>query len=155
MLIERTSKLWKYLDPEMKGLISDGEALLYDVKLHNLQISDYSYLVFPFSKAYEGFLKKLFLNLGLINKAQFYGDEIRIGRILNPVFKHEKASIFQRMSRHSGGSYLTEKLWFVWKNGRNLVFHYYPHNFRRLSLNEAETLVKDIVSAMQEAVSLV
>lgn len=139
----------------MKGLISDGEALLFDVKLHNLQISDYSYLVFPFSKAYEGFLKKLFLNLGLINKAQFYGDEIRIGRILNPVFKHEKESIFHGMSQNSGSSYLTEKLWFVWKNGRNLVFHYYPHNFRKLSLNEAETLVKDIVLVMGEAINLV
>ena len=81
MLIDKNSKLWNYLDEHIKGLLEDGEALLDDVKTHEKNISDYSYLVFPFSKAYEGFLKKLFLDLKLIDKGQFereFGNSIYV-----------------------------------------------------------------------------
>ena len=155
MLIDKNSKLWNYLDEHIKGLLEDGEALLDDVKTHEKNISDYSYLVFPFSKAYEGFLKKLFLDLKLIDKGQFFGDEIRIGKVLNPSFKHERESVYARIPRRIPGRDLSEHLWTVLKNARNLVFHYYPHNFRKLSLREAENLVNDIVEVMHEAVELV
>ncbi len=151
MLIDRTSRLWIYLDNDLKGLVLDGEELLEDVKRHEKTISDYSYLVFPFSKAYEGFLKRLFLDLKLIDKADFYGDSIRIGRILNPSFKHEKASVYNALHKHLPDRDLSEHLWTVWRNGRNLVFHYYPHNFRKLTYREAENLVGDIIGAMEFA----
>lgn len=155
MLIERNSKLWGYLGENLQGLVSDGEILLDDVANHNNEISDYSYLVFPFSKAYEGFLKKLFLDLKLIDKNEFYGDEVRIGRILNPSFKNEDRNVYSRIPRHIPDRDLSDYLWTVWKNGRNLVFHYYPHNFRKLSFRDAQLLIGDVVDAMSEAVNLV
>lgn len=155
MLIERDSKLWNYLDNDMRGLVVDGEELLTDVEKHEKTISDYSYLVFPFAKTYEGFLKKLFLDLKLIRKDEFYGDDIRIGRILNPTFKHENHSVYSRIPRSIPEKDLSEHLWVVWKNGRNLVFHYYPRNFRKLSYREALGLVDDIIEVMKEAMEVV
>ncbi len=155
MLINRTSKLWEYLGENLQGLVSDGEILLADVSEHNNKISDYSYLVFPFSKAYEGFLKKLFLDLHLIDKNEFFGDDVRIGRILNPTFSHENKNVYARIPRHIPDRDLSEFLWAVWKNGRNLVFHYYPHNFRKLTFRDAQLLVGDIIQAMEEAHQLI
>ena len=153
MLVSRDSKLWGYIEEHIKDLIADGEALLKDAEIHEKSISDYSYLVFPFSKAYEGFLKKLFLDLHLIDKAQFFGDEIRIGKILNPSFKHHEHSVYGRVGTIKDRE-VSEHLWTVWRNARNLVFHYYPHNFRKLSFRESENLINDIVEAMTEAVEL-
>ena len=61
MLLERTSRLWEYLTPEMRDLVVEGERLLESCQLQgDVQIKDFSYLVFPWGKLYEGFLKKYF-----------------------------------------------------------------------------------------------
>ena len=156
ILIDRESRLWKYLADEIKGLITDGEILLSDVDHYKATISDFSYLVFPFSKAYEGFLKKLFLDLEMIREDEYYSGDIRIGRILNPRFTHEKNSVYKKLLVHSeGGEVLVEELWNVWRKGRNRVFHYFPHNFRKLSYAEALEIIKEELSVMEAVVSLI
>lgn len=156
-VIDRKSPLWDYLPEEIKGLIVDGEALVDQAKNQQEMISDFSYLVFPFSKAYEGFLKRFFLDLDLINEDEYYSDDIRIGRILNPHFMKSEGNIFDKIcddenTKIKEGREVAEKLWAIWKRGRNLVFHYFPHNFRRLSYEEAVEIVKDLVDAMETAV---
>jgi len=150
-LVARNSVLWEYLTPEQQGLIQDGELLLTQAHKMPRGVSDFSYLVFPFSKAYEGFLKKLFLDMGLMRPEDYYGEDIRIGRILNPHFMKENGSVYNRVCRRgneNGENLVAEKLWSTWKKGRNLVFHYFPHNFRRLAFDEAKRLIEDIVEAM-------
>lgn len=154
-IIDRNSFLWSYLLPEIRDLIEDGEYLFDFVEKNKdaVGIADYSFLVFPFSKAYEGFLKKLFLDLKLIKHDEYYGDDIRIGRILNPIYQKELGNTFALICSHSPAHRnIAEKLWDVWKHGRNLVFHFFPHNFRRLSFDEALELIRDIVGAMELAV---
>jgi len=153
--VDRKSKLWKYLPDEIRGLLIDGEKLL--VECHSLsgQISDYSYLVFPFAKAYEGFLKQLFLDLGLIHEEDFYSDDIRIGRILNPVFIDKPESVYYKLRKYSKeGEEAAERLWKVWTHGRNQLFHYYPHNFRRLSNQEAAKIIEEMLGAMSAAIEI-
>jgi hypothetical protein len=154
-MIDRESFLWSYLQPELKELLNDGELLVLKAKetaLHS-QINDFSFLVFPFAKAYEGFLKKLFLDLGMINYDEYYGDDIRIGRLLNPHYRHENQNLFQKLCNHKPeGTHLSKRLWETWKNGRNLIFHYFPHNFKRLDYQHAVYQIDQIVSAMGAAV---
>jgi len=146
--------LFSYLQEEIKGLVNDGQILLSHAREHEGEITDFSYLVFPFSKAYEGFLKKFFLDLGLIREDEYYSDEIRIGRILNPGYLEEHKSIYKFLCRHEkGGEVFTNKLWEVWRKGRNQVFHYFPHNFRRLSYVEAKEIIDGILEVMCESVS--
>lgn len=154
--INRKSALWLYLDPELKGLIYDGELLIQHADNLPQKISDYSFLVFPFSKAYEGFLKRLFLDLDLIKEDEYYGEDIRIGRVLNPHYVHEHQNVFNKLCSATGerGTEMAEKLWKMWKEGRNLVFHYFPHNFRRLSFEEATEIIDELLVAMESAVSV-
>ncbi|MFZ5424229.1 MAG: hypothetical protein ACOZAO_00340 [Patescibacteria group bacterium] len=150
-VVDKKSHLWQYLAEDQRELILDGEQLLTDV-VHFKSVSDYSFLVFPFSKAYEGFLKQLFLDLDLIKEDEYYGDSIRIGRILNPMFMKEHTSIYQKLCLHDkGGADVTDKLWQVWKKGRNQVFHYFPHNYRKLSFDEALGIIKEEIEVMTVA----
>jgi len=155
VLIERNRPLWKYLPDEIQGLIADGETLVNFVlsndKSH--EISDLSFMVFPFAKAYEGFLKKLFLDIGMIQPDEYYGDDIRIGRILNPSYLAEKGNVFAKFCEGTPDKkVLSQKLWDAWKQGRNSVFHYFPHNFKKLDFDEAMDLIRGFVDAMETAV---
>ncbi len=153
-MIKEESALWKYLSNEMRQLAVDGRLLIEDRKLHgDVQLSDYSYLVFPFAKLYEGFLKYLFRDLGIIEERDFRSDHFRIGKVLSP-------NLAQRLGRRSAwrqiekrfGVELANRLWQTWKQGRNLLFHYFPHNYRALTQSQAEALVRSIIETMEEAV---
>ncbi len=157
-LVPRDSVLWSYLESDLQGLISDGEHLIDLVREEDKRTSDFSYLVFPVSKAYEGFLKRLFLDTGVITEKDYYGDDVRIGRILSPRYRHAHPEIFNRIclredvAEDAHGSDLADRLWEVWHEGRNLVFHYFPHNFRRLNHDEALHIILMVISQMHEAV---
>jgi hypothetical protein len=154
--ISKESFLWTYLQPEIRELLNDGEHLMKAVERDGLvtKLADFSFLVFPFSKAYEGFLKKLFLDVKLIKYEDYYSDDIRIGRVLNPNYEHEAQNVFSKLTNNLvDGREVSEKLWDVWKNGRNLVFHYFPHNYKRLSYTEAQDLIIQIIEAMEAAVN--
>lgn len=153
--IDKNTFLWNYLSDELKGLLSDGEILCRNADAYKKEISDFSYLVFPFSKAYEGFLKKLFLDLNLMREDEYYGDDIRIGRVLNPHYINEHTNRYKNICLRPGTNQdISLRLWEVWRKGRNQVFHYFPHNFRRLSYAEANEIIRDILDVMNEAVSV-
>jgi hypothetical protein len=154
-LIDRDSDLWNYLTPELRGLIEDGERLFKhtDEAKERVAVSDFSFLVFPFAKAYEGFMKKLFLDTDVITHEDYYGDEIRIGRLLNPSYIAEHRGRYKGLRDHSVEKKdFARELWNMWKEGRNLVFHYFPHNFRKLSYEDALEIVMGFVGVMEEAV---
>lgn len=154
-IVERNSKLWKYLNDEIRDLIIVGEHLFIECHALADEVEDYSYLVFPFAKGYEGFLKHFFLDLGLIKEEEFYGEIIRIGRVLNPIFKDKDYSVYAKLAKHKeAGEEVSARLWNSWKRGRNQVFHYFPHNFRRLSSEEAHSIIIEMVSAMEDAVEI-
>lgn len=153
--VDKNSIFWKYLSGGQKGLIEEGLYLFNDLKQHpDINITDYSYLVFPFGKAYEGFLKQLFLDLGFIKEFEYNSDHFRIGWALNPhmQYKLRSTSIYAKITDYCGGRELADKLWFVWKRGRNLVFHYFPHNLKALTFSEAETIVSEMLQVMEEAI---
>ena len=46
---------------------------------------------------------------------------------------------------------MADELWSAWKYVRNRVFHYFPHNLRALTLEDAEERISQILKAMQGA----
>ncbi len=144
---------WQFLSSDQQGLIKDGLFLLQEVEARDLSsISDYSFLVAPFAKAYEGFLKDFFLKLGLISKKDYNSDYFRVGKVLNPNLSHRKFSVYSRLEElKEGDGMLAKKLWQAWKNGRNEVFHYFPHNLKKLTLFGARETVEMILSAINQA----
>jgi len=142
-----------YLDDDMQALLRDGEVLVEESA--HAKVSDFSYLVFPFAKLYEGFLKKLFLDTGIIDQRDFHSDHFRIGKVLSPNLTRRLGprSAYGEISARYGKEFAA-RLWHTWKEGRNLVFHYFPHNFRRLSRVTAMEIINTITNTMKEAVEI-
>lgn len=153
-MIQEGSRLWQYLSPGQRILAGDGAFLLADSTLHRDQEpTDYSYLVFPYAKLYEGFLKDLFVDLRIIDEREYLSDHYRIGKALSPNLVRRlgrRSAYGQIEERYSKG--LATRLWHTWKNGRNLVFHYFPHNYRALSLEQATSLITLITDTMNAVV---
>lgn len=154
-MISQDSRVWQFLSPEARALARDGTHLIEDRREHAIPLSDYSYLVFPFAKLFEGFLKDLFLSLSIIDYRQYTSDHFRIGKVLSP-------NLVRRLGPHSAygqlkarfGDEFSASLWNVWKRGRNLVFHYYPHNYQSLDEREAKEVVTQIVDVMNRALEV-
>lgn len=152
----RESNWWKYLDEPMRDLVQQSFDLLERFKSQDLMSNyhDYSFAVFPMAKAYEGFLKKVFLDMGLITRAQYEGDRFRIGKALNPFLpvRYRSGWVYGRLVAACRGEELPDKLWGVWKRARNRIFHYFPNHQEFLELEEAGQLVEEIAEAMTAAV---
>ena len=153
-MIDKHSKLWLFFSPQEQMLYEDGMFLLHDAYVHQDQEpTDYSYVVFPFAKLYEGFLKDYLLQLGIIFQKDYNSDHFRIGKVLSPhlVRRLGSRSAFGQLEQKYGQN-LPQLLWRAWKEGRNLIFHYFPHNFQTLSKKQAESSITLLIHAMEEAV---
>jgi hypothetical protein len=152
-LIFKTSDFWFYLSQNQKDLINEGLYLMNDViKNHAYHFKDYSFLVFPFAKAYEGFLKQLFLDVKFISHLDYISDHLRLGKLLSPnlVNKLKERSLYKKI-KDKAGQELADKIWNAWKIGRNQVFHYYPHNLKALTFSQAENIIDNILLVMEES----
>src|SRR4030067_2679821 len=82
---DQYKEFWDYLSQNQKDLILEGQYLMNDIiKDHAYNFKDYSFLVFPFAKAYEGFLKKLFLDIDFISHLDYISDHLRLGKLMSP-----------------------------------------------------------------------
>jgi len=148
------AKFWEYLSQNQKDLIQEGQYMMRDVlgdHVH-LKFKDYSFIVFPFAKAYEGFLKELFKDIKFISHLDYISDHLRLGKLLSPylIGRLGDKSLYKKIEQSSSKE-LADKIWQTWKIGRNQVFHYYPHNLKALTFEEAEVIVNQIIQMMEEA----
>lgn len=152
---------WNYVEEDLQELLVESEFLTNVVKSWGGDLPqgskvfhDFSFVVFPAAKAYEGFLKKLFLDLGFITEKDYLGKRFRIGKALNPFledkFRNDE-SVYDKIVGHCGGKELADTLWNAWTNGRNLVFHWFPEDKKAVSFSEAEEKIKMIIEAMDAA----
>lgn len=138
----------KYLFSEdQKQLTADSQTL--SKCLSKNHINDYSFYVAPMAKAYEGFLKDFFLKIGIIDKYAYTSDRFRVGKTLNPSLRYKRFSIYQKLiDIDNSGEELAESLWTAWKYGRNEIFHFFPHNLKKLTCAEAEERIGMILKAI-------
>lgn len=168
MQLEKES-WYQFLDEGMQDLVKQAYSLLdreERLSQPNSETSfanttapryhDYSFIVFPMAKAYEGFLKKWFFTNGLIDEQAYRSDHFRIGKSLNPSLPdHLKGSwyVYDQLVAKCSDPRLADELWKAWKEGRNLTFHFFPHHQFFLTLEEAGERVHQLARAMAEAVS--
>lgn len=154
------SPWWEYLEEDLRELINQSLLLLDTAenwKEHlppGTEFHDYSFVVFPAAKAYEGFLKNLFLDLGFITEKEFYGKRFRVGKALNPSLdrkRYKDESVYDKLVNFCGGKDLAENLWESWKEGRNLLFHWFPKEKRAITLAEAKSYIDMIINSMNLA----
>jgi hypothetical protein len=114
---------------------------------------DYSFLVFPMAKAYEGFLKDFFYKTNLISKDIYMDKRFRIGKALNPDIRPDRRDdewLYSKIAQLCGVE-LAKQLWQTWLEGRNQVFHYFPENERRLTLEQAIQIIELFAQTMDLA----
>ena len=118
---------------------------------HAYHFKDYSFLVFPFAKAYEGFLKQLFKDAKFISHLDYISDHLRLGKLMSPnlINRLGERSLYKKI-KDSAGEDLAQKIWNVWKIGRNQIFHYFPHNLKAITFGEADKIVTEILKTMEE-----
>lgn len=143
---------WGYLEEDLQELLR--EALLLSEAFSGEEgFHDYAFIVFPAAKAYEGFLKKLFLDLKLITPDDYYGKHFRIGKALNPSLEKplRNESVYDRLVSFTGGKQVADTLWETWKNCRNLVFHWFPNEKNAINFVEAKQRVDMVIKAIDLA----
>lgn len=112
---------------------------------------DYSYVVFPAAKAYEGFLKYYFFTQGLITKKTYEGKRFRIGRALNPDLHpngQDEYWLYDDISKRCGAE-VARELWDTWLTCRNQVFHFFPNKENPLSLDQARLKLEQVLSTLR------
>lgn len=150
----RNKAWWSYLEADLQELLTESALLIDQVKNWEVKFHDYSFIVFPTSKAYEGFLKKMFLDMGFISENDYYGKHFRIGKALNPQLEgrlRAKYSVYDRVVNYCGGKPLADELWDTWKSCRNLVFHWFPDERKAVSYEDAKAKVGKVINAMDAA----
>lgn len=114
--------------------------------------SDYSFLVFPMAKAYEGYIKHFLYSASMISQSLFNDHRFRIGRALNPDVHPDRQDefwLYGRVSRYCGED-LARLMWNTWLECRNQVFHYFPDNEKRLTLDEAAKKLEMIATTIDQ-----
>lgn len=149
---------WGFLQEDLQDLFRESILL---VEFFREQVEkegheryhDYSFIVFPVAKAYEGFLKKEFLDLKLISEADYFGKHFRIGKALNPYLpkEMEAENVYKRICDHLGDDKLASTLWETWKTSRNLIFHWFPDEKNAINFEEAQRRVELIIKAIDAA----
>jgi len=141
-----------------KELIKQSFYLLGWAKNNREQLFDYSFVVMPAAKAYEGFLKDWLFNLKLIDQYQLKDDRFRIGKALNPYLEHvpylKKECLYEEITQKCGPE-LAKTLWETWKQSRNRIFHYFHHLKQAFSFSEAEERLNQIVETIKVSSSKV
>jgi len=145
----------KYLDPWQKNLVKTSYYLSEQFPEKNY-INDFSFVVFPMAKAYEGFLKKVLLDLNLISHKVYYGRRFRIGRALNPDVSPKQRDqwwLYDDLCRIFNQE-LAQEIWQTWLQCRNHVFHFFPNGEKELTLNEAIACLKKMQEVMETTIQL-
>ncbi|MBL7036624.1 hypothetical protein ISR94_02125 [Candidatus Microgenomates bacterium] len=149
---------WDYAEEDLRELLEASIFLLNTVRSWGGDLSggkeefhDYSFCVFPAAKAYEGYLKKVFLDMGFINEKAYFGKHFRIGKALNPALEKKyrgKDNVYDQIVKYCGGKDLADTLWEAWRKGRNLITHWFPNEKNAITFSQAQDRVNMILSAM-------
>jgi hypothetical protein len=151
---------WSYLGEDLQKLIQTSEFIYTAVESWGADLpggkkefDDYSFVVFPAAKAYEGFLKKLFLDLKFISDEDYFGKHFRIGKALNPSLPKElrHEGVYDKIVQFCQGRTLADKLWNTWRLSRNLTFHWFPNEKNAITLSEAGERIEMIIGAIDDA----
>lgn len=140
------------LSQQQQELIKQSLLLLDKARKDHYTFYDYSYIVMPAAKAYEGFIKDFLYDLGLISHSDLWGKRFRVGRSLNPELeknpKTEKLSVYNDLKPLCHNKHFPENLWQTWKLCRNEIFHYFNRKFMVLTLDQAEKRLDMIIEAI-------
>ncbi len=144
---------WSYLGKDLQGLLRESVLLIEKVEKWDKKFHDYSFVVFPAAKAYEGFLKQIFLDRNFIDEKDYYGKRFRVGKALNPSLEkrlRKRESVYDKIVEFCGGRDLADKMWHTWKVCRNMLFHWFPNEKNAIGFPTAKKRVSLVIETIDE-----
>ncbi len=150
-----SSAWFTYLDLDLQRMVVLSFRLYEHQELSLEQYDDYTFVVFPMAKAYEGFLKHFLLKTQLISNETFNDRKFRIGRALNPDVSprhRDEYWLYDKVEQNCSAD-LARELWETWLSCRNRIFHYFPKDRQVLTLTQAGEYLKRMQDTMHEAVT--
>lgn len=143
---------WNYMPEDLQHSLKLSLHLADEAAVWSKKFHDYSFIVFPAAKAYEGFLKKLFLDLKFITEGDYKGKHFRIGKALNPNLERKYRNddwVYKKLAKYcNNDNELPEKLWNTWREARNLTFHWFPDERNFVNHNEATEKLLMVIDAI-------
>lgn len=150
---------YHFLDEDMRQLADLGMYLLNRERAAEENLVDYSFVVFPMAKAYEGFVKKFLLKSKLISQETYESNHFRIGKSLNPALDTDDRNgewIYGKLEeacQGTEGAGVAMAMWEAWRLCRNKLFHYFPNYEQQISIETAGERIELLKKAMSLAVS--
>ncbi len=150
-----STALYNFFSPEAREHCRDTLELIEWLTLpsNRPEVHDFSFIVFPVAKTYEGFLRDYFYQAGLIDKRDYEGKYFRIGRSFNPDLPQrlrDEEWIYDDVANLCSPE-VARQLWKAWIEGRNHLFHYYPHGRYCLTYEQAVERSWMLIQAMESA----
>lgn len=136
-------------------MILQSYQLLEREKEHPSGFTDFSFILFPVSKAYEGFLKRYLLENDLIAPEAYKSRKFRIGKAINPDISpshRDEHWVYDDIVRVCGEG-LARDMWQAWLECRNRVFHYFYDEDNVFSLTDIEEMIAQVLQVMATAVA--
>ncbi len=136
-------------------LIRTSTQLFERERTNSFTFSDYSFVVFPMAKAYEGFIKRTLFESGLVSQQQYTSKKLRIGRVLNPDLREQHRDeqwLYDDLERRCSKE-VAQLLWRVWLECRNNIVHFFPDKKYLVTLPEARSQLVAIADAIGQTVA--
>lgn len=146
------SEWYQHLDPIQQRLIKQSILLFQREKRIATHYTDYSFILFPMAKAYEGFLKDFLKDQGLLSEQMYQGRRFRIGRSLNPDIRTEQRDewwLYDDVAKVCGPA-IARSLWNAWTECRNHVFHYFVGKENELTLAQVEKKMNILLNVFED-----
>lgn len=136
-------KVIEYIPPETRQTLTSASGVRNSILITKSHLEDYSVIVMPFGKAYEGYLIHLAIDLKIVEPEDITvsAESIRIGEWIQ--------KIKQSIPDHKRYSEIPDNLQAAW-TARNKAIHADPdYRFSTLSsVSEAEQEIIKIINAM-------
>lgn len=156
-----TEAWYQFLSRKMRLLVDESFYLLEREEMDGSELPDYSFVVFPAAKAYEGFVKKYIVEIGLLPIEKVESRMFRVGKSLNPALPvqfRNSSWVWDKLKEQCGDvpgpdNDVAEIMWKAWRLSRNKLFHYFPRRKKMIDISTARARLELIVMAMDKAVA--
>lgn len=148
-------KSWEFdnfVGEELLELYQDNLSIFKDYNkteknLHKM--TDYSFLVLPIAKVYEGVLKRVLVKSNILQEEDLVENPtINIGGYFNPVGNQK---IFDRLKDKARDKTVPHVIYSTYQECRNHIFHYDPYRDNRLKrIEDAEFYSRRILHAIDK-----
>ena len=149
-------KSWEFdnfIGEELLDLYEDSVKIFEDYNkeieksLHNM--SDYSFLVLPMAKVYEGILKRVLVKTKILKEEDLLSNPtINVGGYFNPIGNHK---IFDRLKDKARDKTVPHIIYSTYQECRNNILHYDSYKDNRIkNIKDAEFYARRIMHAIDK-----